>query len=327
MTYTKRGNPTIRERMIDLGQSREKSVKELCELFGFSRKTYYIWKQRFDPENKITSLMDRKSTPKTQHRKTPKEFERIIIKIHDKLDWKALKIHMYLKNNNIVNPSTDKPIAESTIRAILKRYKRNLKQSKKEEVIRYEKENPGDMAHADVKKLSNVKGEDPKKKKYLAVIEDDATRLVYAEIIDNKKAETLAQFLKRSTFWFNKTFDIKFEKLLTDNGKEFTWHSQNGKKFHSFEVMCRFLDIDHKYTRVARPQTNGKVERFNRTIDEELFKKYHFASHKERSLALNEWLRKYNHGRMHMGIKGMTPAQKLEKCRKITLHSDNKNVA
>ncbi|MEW6558519.1 MAG: IS481 family transposase [Elusimicrobiota bacterium] len=326
MNYTKRLNPTMRIRMIELAQS-SLGVKKTCELLGISRNTYYKWLKRLDPENIYESLSDRKPVPRRQHKKTQKEFERIIIKIYDKLRWSSLKIHCYLKNNGILNPSTSKPIAESTIRNILKRYGRNIKKITKEIIIRYEKEFAGEMAHIDLKKLPNVRGENPKNKKYLAVLEDDATRLTYAEILDNKKSKSLADFLKRGCFWFSNTYEISFESLLSDNGKEFTWHTEEGRKFHSFEVMCRFLNIKHKYTKVRRPQTNGKVERFNRTIDEEFLSKYLFDSHKHRNISLQQWLRWYNAARMHMGIKGLFPVQKLAVCRKMEVDKNIIQVA
>jgi transposase InsO family protein len=90
---------------------------------------------------------------------------------------------------------------------------------------------------------------------------DDATRITYAEVLSNKRAKTLADFMRRAYKWFqNKGITIK--KLLSDNGLEFTTHHKESRHLHSFEVMLQKLNIIHKYTRVRRPQTNGKIERF-----------------------------------------------------------------
>lgn len=320
MNNNKKLTPHIRKRMIELKET-QKPVKEICMLFGISRKTFYKWQNRYDPNNKYFSLSDRKTIPKTFANRISKDLEKIIIKIRDKLGWSSQKIYMFLVNKHILNPKTNKPISEKTIRNIFNRYQRGYKfdklKQKKEKIIRYEKKIPGELVHIDTKKLKNVAGEDPKCKKYEAGVIDDATRISYIETLPNKKAVTLANFFKRAYKWFKYKYNIVIKAVLSDNGKEFTWHSKAGKKFHSFEVMCLMLEVKHRYTRVCRPQTNGKIERLWRTLNEELFNKYRFSSHTHKNEALMEYLRYYNNSRMHMGIKGLTPVQKFELCCKM----------
>lgn len=315
MNYSKRLNPYIRQRMFELVKIGKKTVTEVSKFLGISRKTYYEWNKRDD-------LNDKPPIPINQKNKTPKELERLVMKIRRKLKWGSKKIHYYLKNLNIINSATGKFLSDSTIRAIFKRYPVRVKINKPK-IVRYEKDYAGEMAHIDLKHLSNVKGENPKEKKYLAVLEDDASRIGYSETIPNKKAKTVKDFFKRGYFWFLKTHGVRIESLLSDRGTEFTWHTETGRKFHSFEVMCRFLNVKHKLTRPYRPQTNGKVERFNRTIEEELFSKQVFTSHEHRNKALHKWMKRYNEGRIHMGIKGFTPLQKLQNCRKIDFMKNN----
>lgn len=153
---------------------------------------------------------------------------------------------------------------------------------------------------------------DPKKKKYAVALVDDATRMKYLEILPNKKAKTLATFMKRAYLWF-KSRGIIFKRLLSDNGLEFTTHHKKARTAHSFEKMLLKLNIVHKYTKVRRPQTNGKVERFWRIFNEEFFFKYTFSSWKVCNIQMKDWICYYNTKRKHGGIKYMTPLQKFEK--------------
>ncbi|MEA3296201.1 MAG: IS481 family transposase [Patescibacteria group bacterium] len=326
MNNNKKLTPHIRKRMVELNNE-GKTVVEICLLFQISRKTFYKWKNRLQDNNEYLSLSDRKTSPKSHPNRIPKDLERTIIKIRDKKAWSSQKIHIYLSNKNILNPKTNKPVSEKTIRNIFNRYQRGYKfdklKQKKEKIIRYEKKIPGELVHIDTKKLKNVAGENPKCKKYEAGVIDDATRISYVEILPDKKSKTLANFFKRAYNWFKKKYNIIIKSVLSDNGKEFTWHSETGRKFHSFEVMCLMLNIKHRYTRVRRPQTNGKIERLWRTLNEELFNRYRFFSHKHRNEALMKYLYYYNDSRMHMGIKGLTPVQKLNLCNKM---ENEKNI-
>ena len=180
------------------------------------------------------------------------------------------------------------------------------------EIIRYEKEMAGELAHIDVHKQKNIKWENPKKKKYWAGVIDDATRITYAEVLSNKKAKTLADFMKRAYKWFlSKGITIK--KLLSDNGLEFTTHHKESRHLHSFEIILQKLSIIHKYTRIRRPQTNGKIERFWKIINDNFFFKYTFTSNRDFNMKFKDWLTFYNLKRPHGGIGKLTPIQKLEK--------------
>ena len=134
-------------------------------------------------------------------------------------------------------------------RKLLKRLYRESK------IIRYEKEMAWELVHIDLHKRKNIKWENPKIKKYIAWIIDDATRLKYWEELPNKKAKTLALFIKRAYAWF-KQKGITIKKLMSDNWLEFTTHHKLSRAKHSFEMMLVTLNIKHSYTKVRRPQTN-----------------------------------------------------------------------
>jgi transposase len=307
MNTQKRLNAFTRGRLFELVRDEDYSVKQVCKVFDISRQTYYKW---FHREN----LNDKKPIPLNPHRKTPKWLERLVIKIRDKVGLSSIKIHYLLKNQSIINPSTNKTLSEYAIRQIFKRYKRGYKFDKlklKKTIIRYEKTYPGEMAHIDVKQIRKLKCETHKV--YEALLIDDFTRISYVQIIPDKTAKTLSFFLKNAVKFFQNEYNIKFSSLLSDNGNEFTSRYKKNLELHSFEAMCSVLSIKHRYTKLYRPQTNGKAERMWRTIDIEFYKKHRFFSPEQREKALTLWLKTYNNTRIHLGIKGQSPLRKLQK--------------
>lgn len=312
MKYQKRLNAFTRKRLLELVQVENFSVKKACKLFGVSRQTYYKWVKRSD-------LKDLSSAPHNCYRKTPKWLERLVIKMRDKLGLSSIKIHFELKNRGILNPSSGCFLSDSAICAIFKRYKRGFKFDKQKRpkpvIVRYEKQSPGEMAHIDVKKIRKIKG-DYNQKRYEAVLIDDCTRLAYVAIIPDKTAQTLSEFLKSGVAYFKTNYNIEFQRLLSDNGNEFTTRYKKNLSRHLFEATLKSLGIKHKYTKPYHPQTNGKAERIWRTIDREFFRKKWFFSPEQREQELAVWVENYNKYRVHLGIKGMTPAQKLELIRR-----------
>lgn len=155
-----------------------------------------------------------------------------------------------MRKHKIINQGNGKVPSRAGIVNILKRYP--TFKINQEEIVRYEKERAGELGHLDTRKVKNIKGQNPKKKKYLATLLDDATRITYCEKLPDKKAKTLALFLRRATEWFQKRYGIVFKRILTDNGKEFTTHWKEGRKHHSFEKEMERLKIEHLYTRPYR---------------------------------------------------------------------------
>ncbi len=235
------------------------------------------------------------------------EFYRVHIntirKILKRARVKDFTVHLSIRHDNLW----------CNFKKYLKEEKQLLKRITREsQIIRYEKEMAWELVHIDLHKRKNIKWENPRKKKYVAWVIDDATRMNYSEIIPNKKAKTLAAFIKRAYDWFkNKWITIK--KLMSDNGLEFTTHHKLSRPKHSFEMMLVKLWIKHSYTRVRRPQTNGKIERFWRIYEEQFFRKHTFLSDKDFNICFQDWLVFYNTKRKHWWIKWMTPLQKYEK--------------
>jgi transposase InsO family protein len=131
---------------------------------------------------------------------------------------------------------------------------------------------------------------------------DDHSRLAYTEILPDERKETAAAFLARAHAWFAAA-GITIERVLSDNGA--CYRSRN------WAAVCAELGIAHKRTRPYRPQTNGKVERYHRTLADEWAYDRPYATETERRAALDPWLHMYNHHRGHTALKGLPPASRV----------------
>lgn len=202
---------------------------------------------------------------------------------------------------------TEEYIRKRQAKLQLKQAKQLERQVKRQEILknRYEHSKPGDLGHIDLKLLPPIKGEKVIKgqKEYLLTLVDDCTRTAYFTIIQGKNQYQVKLGLER----IFERCRINFKTILSDNGKEF----KGLKHQHMVELLLQEKGIKHRYTKVRRPQTNGKVERLNRTVSEEFLTKIYFENrvHREAELRLYEY--HYNKNRQHQGIKNLTPNEKL----------------
>jgi len=190
---------------------------------------------------------------------------------------------------------------------------------------RYEKQRPGELVHIDVKKLGRIEGgaghrmagrprSNPKKRdsegvdrrqvgwEYVHVAIDDCTRLAYAEVLPAEQASTVVAFLRRALGYYRR-HGIQVERLLTDNG--------SGYRSTLHALACRKLRVKHSRTRPYRPQTNGKAERFIRTMLAEWAYGALYRTSTERTATLQGWLWRYNTQRPHSALGRQTPAARL----------------
>jgi transposase InsO family protein len=182
-------------------------------------------------------------------------------------------------------------------------------------VQRYQWELPGDMIHVDIKQLArfNRVGHritaDPRKgsspgvgyeKVHVAV--DDATRLSYVEVLADEKGPTTVGFLSRAVAWFNGQ-GIECRRVLSDNGSAY--------KSHGWRKACQAMGLKAKKTRPYTPRTNGKAERFIKTLLEEWAYVMPYSNSAARNELLPAYLRIYNGRRCHMALGGLTPQQRL----------------
>ena len=188
-----------------------------------------------------------------------------------------------------------------------------------EQPVRYERARPGELIHVDVKKLGRVRGvghrisgsraSQAKTRiagrrrgvagwEFVHVAVDDYSRLAYVEVLEDEKAITAAGFLRRAVAFYRR-YGIAVEAVLTDNGSAYI------SIVHA--VACRQLRIRHLRTKPRRPQTNGKAERFIRTLLNGWAYGAIYGSSHERTKALDGWLWHYNHRRRHSALGHQAP--------------------
>ncbi len=183
----------------------------------------------------------------------------------------------------------------------LAKIERSLELKLKKKAKRYNKSYPGEMMHLDTKRLPAIKGQTTRE--YLFVGLDDFSRELYADILPDKSQFSSSAFLHRLADECPYTIEV----IFTDNGTEY-----KGTSEHEFVKAAKEYRINQKFTKPARPQTNGKAERVIRTLMEMWHNKTFFTSHEHRRTELRRFLNFYNTVKPHKGIDNLTPFEKLE---------------
>ena len=179
----------------------------------------------------------------------------------------------------------------------------SVERRKKAEARRYNKNYPGELVHFDTKRLPLLKGEVKNKPRdYLFVAIDDFSRELYAGIFADKTQVSSAAFLKQVLEECPYTLECSY----SDNGREY-----KGTADHAFVALCKARGVGQKFTRVKRPQTNGKAERVIKTLMEMWHDRNHFDSRQERQTGLARFINFYNTVKPHAGINNMTPYELL----------------
>lgn len=316
--------PKGRRRLASLINDDGWSLRRAAERFQCSPATAKRWADRYRAG---LSLEDRSSRPHTSPSRLPKRTERRIVALRFTRRWGPHRIAYHLHLNR------------STVGRVLNRYGMpklaNIDQAtglavRRTKPVRYEVAAPGDLLHVDIKKQGRIPdgggwrahgrgsvadraadaargkqqraGAKPSRGyRYLHHAVDDHSRVAYSEILDDERKETAAEFMGRALAFFS-TQGVTVTAVMTDNGSCY-----KSKLFN--EVLGE--NIKHRYTRPYRPQTNGKVERFNRTLAAEWAYATAYSSEDERTAAYVGWLHYYNHHRPHTGIGGLTPSARV----------------
>jgi transposase InsO family protein len=312
--------PRQRLRLARLVVEENWKVAHAARFFGVAWKTADRWAERYRTEGKA-GMVDHSSRPHSSPAKTSPKTTKRIVSLRLRKRWGAVRL------------AAETGVAPSTAGAVLRRCRvsRLSRLDRIErEVIRYEHAAPGELLHADVKKLGNIpagggwrflgreqgaanriadggrdrnKYYDPLMRHgFIHVVLDDHSRLVYAEIHDDELGVTATAVLHRAVAWFADRGVIA-RRVLTDNGGCY--------RSRDWAAACAELSITPKRTRPYRPQTNGKVERFNRTMTSEWAFAQLFTSEADRRAAFPGWLHAYNHHRPHTGIGGHPPISRL----------------
>ncbi|MFG3322447.1 IS481 family transposase [Streptomyces sp. NPDC048171] len=284
-------------------------VAHVAAEMGISRVTAHKWFRRWRAEGE-QGLHDRSSRPRTTPHRTPAATEAQACR---------------LRQDRKLGPARIAPILglpASTTHRILVRHGLNrlafLDRPTGEIIRRYERDRPGELVHVDVKKLGRIPDGGHKVLgrqagrvtrsnvgfDYIHSAVDDHTRLAYSEIHGDEKAATCADFLRRAAAFFTAHGIDRIERVLTDNAwpyrKSFAWRDALAD-----------LSSTGKLTRAYRPQTNGKVERFNRTLLDEWAYLRPYTNNNERTAALADFLHTYNHHHCHTALGGHPPISRV----------------
>ncbi|HME04879.1 MAG TPA: IS481 family transposase [Solirubrobacteraceae bacterium] len=302
-----------RERMVRRVVDQGWSVREAALAGEVSARTAGKWVARYRAEG-AAGLLDRSSAP---------------LLVANRSDESTIEAIAALRRLRFTGPEISEvlELPVSTVSGILQRIGMGrLGRLGMEPAERYERTVAGELIHIDVKKLGRIHGgagkrftghkRNPKKTRvdrdgvkrqvtgwecvHIAI--DDATRLAYAEVLPDEKATTAIAFLRRALAFYER-HGMTVQELLTDNGSAY--------KSAVHALACRALGIRHLRTRPRRPQTNGKAERFIRTMLSGWAYGAIYRNSAERTAALDGWLWTYNHRRPHQAIGRETPITRM----------------
>jgi len=281
-------------------------LRRAADRFQVSATTAARWAGRYR-EQGAAGMTDRSSRPHRSPRRTPTRLERRIINVRVTRRWGPARIGFLLG------------LHPSTVHRVLSRYRLArlawLDRPTGRVIRRYEHAAPGDLVHIDVKKLGRIppgggwrihgRRLRPSIHRglgytYLHTALDDYSRLAYSELLPDEGRDTAAAFWLRANGYFTDC-GITVRRVLTDNGN----------CYRSFAFRDALGGITHKRTRPYRPQTNGKVERFHRTLADEWAYATAYDSDAERAAAYPAWLHRYNHHRGHTALGGRPPASRV----------------
>jgi transposase InsO family protein len=306
-----KGRELLVERIEDAGWS----LTQAAEAAGVSDRTARKWLARYRAEGSV-GLQDRSSAPSV---------------IANRTDEGRIEVIAALRRLRMTGPEIAECLgmALSTVSGILTRIGMGkLGRLGLEPAQRYERQRPGELLHVDVKKLGRIPDgraghrvhgnrgwqRSPRKRdaagrdrktigwEFVHIAIDDATRLAYVEVLRDEKAATAVGFLRRAVAHYQAR-GITIEQLITDNGSPYI------STIHA--IACRALGIRHIRTRPYRPQTNGKAERFIRTLLGGWAYGAIYRSSTERTAALTGWLDWYNTRRPHGALSHKPPIARL----------------
>jgi transposase InsO family protein len=300
-----------RRRMVERVIEQGWSLTQAAEAAEVSERTCSKWVARWRAEGDA-GLLDRSSAPAWIPHRTPEDRVQAIAALR-RLRMTAAEISMVLR------------MPLSTVSAVLARIGlgKLSRLEPPEPPNRYERASPGELLHIDIKKLGVITGAGhrvtgrrdsqnatrrarraggPKGWEYVHVCVDDATRLAYVEVLANEQAATVAGFLGRAVAFYRR-HGITVERVMTDNGP--------GYRSILHALACRALGLRHLRTRPYRPRTNGKAERFIRTMLGGWAYGAIYGTSQERTAALDGWLWTYNHRRPHGALSHKPPIARL----------------
>jgi transposase InsO family protein len=284
-------------------------VTEFYKANNITRQNFIKYYNRFKLSSMDSSLVPAKRGRKFGTLKSIPFIQNKIVELREK-GFGRYEIHDFLLPKYGKYTPSATTIYNILVKKGLNKLDPRVIQINKRRII---KEKAGEMGHMDCHRLAKGILEGKSDEYFLLTLTDDFTRLVFSIVIPNLQALTVMLSTQKLLAVFNRCYGIDFESILTDNGSEFGRKDikEKTKENHPFERLLLEYNIKHKYTKPYRPQTNGKVERFWRSLEEELLKEQVYQDKSQLEEELFEYCCYYNHIRRHQGIDNMTPYQKL----------------
>ena len=289
-----------------------KLAKEFYEFHDVNRRTFLKYYNRYKQTGKPEDLLPRKRGPKWKTRRIIPYIEQKVIELRHK-GMNRYEVVSVLKSKFKQYTPSPSGVYNIFKRTGLNKLNKKMEQSKRKII----KEKAGELGHIDTHYLSKCLIQNENKTRYLVCVVDSCTRIAWAEVVEDIKALTVMFCALRIFNIINANYDIQFSEVLSDNGPEFGSKNSKNKQSHPFERMLIEMGIKHRYIMPYRPQTNGKVERFWRTLEEDLLRETTFDNLDELKKELEEYLYYYNHERPHQGLSGNTPVVFNQSCPRI----------
>lgn len=310
---------TVRGRLLIVERSRAGWPQaHIAAAMGVSRRCVRRWLDRYATEG-VAGLHDRSSRPHRSPHRTPAALEATVValrrrerlgrdRIAERLRLSPRSVSRILARHRLPHLACLDPISGQLVRA------------SRVTTVRYERERPGELVHMDVKKLARIpdgggwrahgRGSDAIVRAhdarigydYVHALVDDHSRLAFAEVLPDERGTTCAAFLERAIGFFAAHGIGHIERLLTDNAWAYRY---------SLRQVCAAHGISQRFIRPRCPWQNGKVERFNRTLQVEWAYRRPYVTNDARTAALDPWLEEYNTRRCHSAIGGRPPVSRL----------------
>lgn len=310
--FTARGRCEVVRRVVEDGET----FAQAAAWANVSKSTVWEWVRRWreaTPAERasLSCLEERSSRPCRSPARVPADEEARICGLRRRTGWSPRTIAVEVGRPH------------STVHQVLRRGGCSRREpAERPPIVRYQWPCPGQLLHTDTKKLGKfeqpghaVTGDRTTRSRrvgweYVHSIVDDCTRLAYSEIHDDEKAATVTAFTRRALDFFL-DHGIVAERLLTDNAFAYIHNT-------SLRALLRARAIDHRRTRPYTPRTNGKVERYQQTLQREWAYALEYASSEHRRASLPHWLRHYNQRRTHSALGNRPP---LHRIREVTGHN------
>jgi transposase InsO family protein len=282
-------------------------VKDFYAFHGTCAQVFLKYYGRYRQSGDPDAFLPQKRGPRWKTRRTDPAIEEQVLAERAKGN-NRYEIHTILRTR--LKTETPSP---SCIYQIMRRYGTNrLTPPMQEEKRRIMKTRAGELAHIDCHHLSKDLVATEQRQRYLVCVIDAYTRLAWAEMVHDLRSLTVMFATMRCFHQLAERYGLQFEEALTDNGPEFGPKGSQRKDQHPFERLLLEMGIKHRHTQPYRPQTNGKVERFWRTLNEDLLDGTYFENEAQFLKELGDYLIYYNHARPHQGIDGKTPVTMIQ---------------